>query len=173
MSTGKPSHKVFVVESATCGGQPKGGFWTHVGSAWPHKDGKGLNVQLKPASPSRTHRPARVGGREERVQSEGSVEARRVPRMAVATLTMIPRPRLTPPRASSVGLRPLSRTSHYSCLTRAAGRARANGTWRLQQSWPMAHQQSRAGKATKAAGRATIRAYLQTGDTQWRTRLQR
>jgi hypothetical protein len=42
MSEGsKPSHKAFVVE-----GEGDSAFWTRCGSAWPHKDGKGLNVQL-------------------------------------------------------------------------------------------------------------------------------
>ena len=41
----KPSHKVFVVEDRDEGdeGDP---FWTRVGSAWAHKDGKGFNVVL-------------------------------------------------------------------------------------------------------------------------------
>ena len=37
----KPTHKVFVVE-----GEGDDAFWTRIGSAWPHKDGKGLNVVL-------------------------------------------------------------------------------------------------------------------------------
>lgn len=49
MSNGKPSHKVFVVENRdTDADTEQGGFWTRVGSAWPHKDGKGLNIQLVP-----------------------------------------------------------------------------------------------------------------------------
>lgn len=40
----RPSHKVFTVEDKD-GGDEKG-FWTRVGSAWPHKDGKGLNLVL-------------------------------------------------------------------------------------------------------------------------------
>jgi hypothetical protein len=43
MSGERPSHKAFVVEDR---GEGNDGFWTRVGSAWPHKDGKGLNVQL-------------------------------------------------------------------------------------------------------------------------------
>jgi hypothetical protein len=41
----KPTHKVFVVEER---GEDKDGdaFWTRVGSAWQHKDGKGYNVVL-------------------------------------------------------------------------------------------------------------------------------
>ena len=41
----KPSHKAFVVEDREEGSDEKP-FWTRVGSAWPHGDGKGLNIQL-------------------------------------------------------------------------------------------------------------------------------
>lgn len=41
MSGERPSHKAFVVE-----GDGDGAFWHRCGSAWPHKDGKGLNVQI-------------------------------------------------------------------------------------------------------------------------------
>ena len=44
----KPSHKVYVVDDKQ-GGEPgdeQTGFWTRIGSAWPHKDGRGLNVVL-------------------------------------------------------------------------------------------------------------------------------
>ena len=50
VSNGRPSHKVLIVENRegdTDGEQPTG-FWTRVGSAWPHKDGRGLNIQLIP-----------------------------------------------------------------------------------------------------------------------------
>lgn len=40
----RPSHKVFTVEDKE--GSDDKGFWTRVGSAWPHKDGKGINVVL-------------------------------------------------------------------------------------------------------------------------------
>ena len=40
----RPSHKVFTVEDKD-GGDDKG-FWTRVGSAWPRKDGKGLDLVL-------------------------------------------------------------------------------------------------------------------------------
>ena len=43
--SGKPSHKCFVVEDKEEGSDEKA-FWTRVGSAWPHGDGKGLNVQI-------------------------------------------------------------------------------------------------------------------------------
>ena len=49
MSKEKPSHIVYVVENRDdASAEQAGGFWTQVGSAWPHKDGKGLNLQLKP-----------------------------------------------------------------------------------------------------------------------------
>jgi|SRR5688572_2641768 len=41
MSGERPSHKVFVVE-----GEGESSFWHRAGSAWPHKDGKGLNMQI-------------------------------------------------------------------------------------------------------------------------------
>lgn len=41
----KPSHKAFVVEDRG-EGDDADAFWTRVGSAWPHKDGKGLNIFL-------------------------------------------------------------------------------------------------------------------------------
>lgn len=41
MSGNAPSHKVFTVE-----GEGDEAFWTRVGSAWPHKDGKGFNITL-------------------------------------------------------------------------------------------------------------------------------
>ncbi len=45
MSGSQPAYKVFVVEDR--GDSQEGdGFWTRVGSAWNHKDGKGLNVVL-------------------------------------------------------------------------------------------------------------------------------
>ena len=45
--SGQPSHKAFVVEDRG-EGDDKDAFWTRVGSAWPHGDGKGLNIQLAP-----------------------------------------------------------------------------------------------------------------------------
>jgi hypothetical protein len=41
----KPTHKVFVVEERGEGNDTDA-FWTRVGSAWAHKDGKGFNVVL-------------------------------------------------------------------------------------------------------------------------------
>jgi len=46
MTTGAmPSHKVFLVEDR---GEGKDPFWHRVGSAWPSKDGRGLQIQLPP-----------------------------------------------------------------------------------------------------------------------------
>src|SRR6185369_6826130 len=46
MTTGAlPSHKVYLVEDR---GEDKDAFWHRVGSAWPSKDGKGLQIQLPP-----------------------------------------------------------------------------------------------------------------------------
>ena len=38
-----PSHIVYQVRDR----EGQKGFWTRVGSAWPHADGKGFNVQLE------------------------------------------------------------------------------------------------------------------------------
>jgi hypothetical protein len=43
--SGKPSHKAFVVEDRG-EGDDADAFWTRIGSAWPHKDGKGINIVL-------------------------------------------------------------------------------------------------------------------------------
>lgn len=37
----KPSHAVYVVE-----GEGDNAFWTKIGAAWEHQDGKGLNITL-------------------------------------------------------------------------------------------------------------------------------
>jgi hypothetical protein len=44
----RPSHGAYVVKDREGDQTEQGGFWTRIGSAWPHKDGKGLNVQLIP-----------------------------------------------------------------------------------------------------------------------------
>jgi hypothetical protein len=44
--SGKPSHKVFVVEDVEKECDDNDAFWTRIGSAWSHKDGKGLNLVL-------------------------------------------------------------------------------------------------------------------------------
>jgi hypothetical protein len=41
----KPSHKAYVVEDRA-EGEEGDAFWTRIGSAWPHKDGKGINIVL-------------------------------------------------------------------------------------------------------------------------------
>lgn len=47
--TGRPSHRAYVIEDRdSTGDAEQSGFWTKVGSAWPHGDGKGLNIQLVP-----------------------------------------------------------------------------------------------------------------------------
>jgi hypothetical protein len=38
-----PSHIAYQVRDR----EGKKGFWTRIGSAWPHQDGKGFNVQLE------------------------------------------------------------------------------------------------------------------------------
>jgi len=38
-----PSHNVYHVRNRE-GGE---GIWTRIGSAWPHADGKGFNVQIE------------------------------------------------------------------------------------------------------------------------------
>ena len=39
-----PSHLAYHVRNREGGD----GFWTLIGSAWPHADGKGLNIQIVP-----------------------------------------------------------------------------------------------------------------------------
>ena len=43
----KPSHRVYVTEDMPEGRNTKT-YWTKVGAAWPHKDGKGLTVSISP-----------------------------------------------------------------------------------------------------------------------------
>lgn len=38
-----PSHIAYHVRD---GGEGRKGFWTRIGSAWPHKDGNGFNIQI-------------------------------------------------------------------------------------------------------------------------------
>jgi hypothetical protein len=42
----RPSHRAYVVDDREPGANEQSGFWTRIGSAWPHKDGKGLNIVL-------------------------------------------------------------------------------------------------------------------------------
>lgn len=44
----RPSHRAYVVEDRDGNQNEQSGFWTKIGSAWPHKDGKGLNIQIVP-----------------------------------------------------------------------------------------------------------------------------
>lgn len=44
----RPSHRAYVIEDPEGDESEQRGFWTRVGSAWPHKDGKGLNIQIVP-----------------------------------------------------------------------------------------------------------------------------
>ena len=37
-----PSHVAYQVRD----GKDKKSFWTRIGSAWPHADGKGFNIQI-------------------------------------------------------------------------------------------------------------------------------
>lgn len=48
--SGRPSHKCYVVDDNSTDDQSTDkAWWTRIGSAWPHKDGKGLNVVLQAA----------------------------------------------------------------------------------------------------------------------------
>ncbi len=49
MSGGRPSHKVFCVDDPDpeTAEKDEKGWWTRIGSAWPHKDGRGLNLVLQ------------------------------------------------------------------------------------------------------------------------------
>ena len=40
-NTKRPAFDAFVVD-----GDGKEAFWTKIGAAWPHEDGKGFNLQL-------------------------------------------------------------------------------------------------------------------------------
>ena len=39
----KPTHEVFAVKN---GAEGQKAFWTKIGAAWPHKDGKGFSLKL-------------------------------------------------------------------------------------------------------------------------------
>lgn len=43
-SSKSPSHIVYHVRDGKDGGK---GFFTRIGAAWPHRDGKGFNIQLE------------------------------------------------------------------------------------------------------------------------------
>ena len=39
-----PTHIAYAVREGRNGGK---GYWTRIGAVWPHKDGKGFDVQLE------------------------------------------------------------------------------------------------------------------------------
>jgi len=55
----KPTHRVFHIRKFEKDGEKKN-FWTGIGVAWPHKDGKGFNLKLEcfPVDGEITIRPA-------------------------------------------------------------------------------------------------------------------
>ena len=43
----KPTHYVYhVTDRRQDGNEEKGGYWTKIGAAWPHKDGKGFSISI-------------------------------------------------------------------------------------------------------------------------------
>ena len=43
----KPTHYAYhVTDRVQDGIEENGGFWTKIGAAWPHRDGKGFNIAL-------------------------------------------------------------------------------------------------------------------------------
>lgn len=55
------------------------GFWTRIGSVWPHADGKGFNLQLEVVPPGRPgHTPNRH--RKERLTDRAGRSARPQPK---------------------------------------------------------------------------------------------
>jgi hypothetical protein len=73
MSRERPSHRCFVVEDR---GGGKDAIWTRIGSAWPHKDGKGFNVQLAALPASGGRIVLREVTEEEDGREEATVDAR-------------------------------------------------------------------------------------------------
>ena len=44
----KPTHYAYhVTDRVQDGGEDKGGFWTKIGAAWPHRDRKGFNISIE------------------------------------------------------------------------------------------------------------------------------
>ena len=44
----KPTHYAYhVTDRVQDGNEEKGGFWTKIGAAWPHNDGKGFTVSIE------------------------------------------------------------------------------------------------------------------------------
>lgn len=54
-----PTHRAYSVRNF--GDDNKKSYWTQIGSAWEHKDGKGFNIQLEafPVGGSLTLRPVK------------------------------------------------------------------------------------------------------------------
>jgi hypothetical protein len=48
----RPTHEAFVIT-----GEGESAFWTKIGAAWPHDDGKGFNVELILARPRQSTGP--------------------------------------------------------------------------------------------------------------------
>ncbi len=44
IASNAPTHLVYSIRDGSNKGK---GFWTRIGAAWAHKDGKGFNVQLE------------------------------------------------------------------------------------------------------------------------------
>ena len=80
----KPTHKVFVVEEREGEGKDEDAFWTRVGSAWPHKDGKGFNIVLSALAAERPPRLARV----QRRRRQSRKRKIRTPRRLQKTITV-------------------------------------------------------------------------------------
>jgi hypothetical protein len=73
MSGERPSHSCFVVEDRE-GANGKEAYWLKTGSAWPHKDGRGFNLQLS-ALPASGGRIVLREFTEEEAQAEGKEAA--------------------------------------------------------------------------------------------------
>lgn len=44
----KPTHYAYhVTDRVQDGNEEMGGFWTKIGAAWPHRDGKGFNISIE------------------------------------------------------------------------------------------------------------------------------
>ncbi|MEM7127022.1 MAG: hypothetical protein AAF702_11880 [Chloroflexota bacterium] len=43
-TTNQPSHLLYDIEDSSKSDKT---YWTRIGAMWPHKDGKGFNIQLK------------------------------------------------------------------------------------------------------------------------------
>lgn len=58
----KPTHHIYHVRD---GEESEKGYWTRIGAAWPHKDGKGfsLSLELVPLSGRLTLREAQDNGK--------------------------------------------------------------------------------------------------------------